>query len=61
MDEATPETSGATSLMCPSRLETFSDGVFAIAATLLVLDVRVGVGDLGVHCGRYGPAMPPMP
>ena len=33
--------------MSPSRLETFSDGVFAIAATLLVLDVRVGVGDLG--------------
>ena len=37
--------------MSPSRLETFADGVFAIAATLLILnvDTRVGeeVADLG--------------
>jgi uncharacterized membrane protein len=29
------------------RLETFSDGVFAIAATLLILDVRVSGAPLG--------------
>ena len=29
------------------RLEAFSDGVFAIAATLLVLEFSVGSGDLG--------------
>jgi len=29
-----------------SRLEAFSDGVFAIAATLLILDVRAGDGSL---------------
>jgi uncharacterized membrane protein len=32
------------------RLETFSDGVFAIAATLLILSVGVGVGSSqGAH------------
>jgi uncharacterized membrane protein len=35
----------------PARLETFADGVFAIAATLLILNVDAqvagGVGDLG--------------
>jgi TMEM175 potassium channel family protein len=30
-----------------SRLETFADGVFAIAATLLILDVRTTGSDLG--------------
>jgi uncharacterized membrane protein len=35
--------------MSSSRLETFSDGVFAIAATLLILDVRVGQGELGAR------------
>jgi TMEM175 potassium channel family protein len=30
-----------------ARLETFSDGVFAIAATLLILDVRVSGAPLG--------------
>jgi uncharacterized membrane protein len=30
-----------------SRLETFSDGIFAIAATLLILDVHAGTGALG--------------
>ena len=36
-----------TPAMSASRLETFSDGVFAIAATLLILDVRAGPGNLG--------------
>ena len=31
--------------MTPSRLETFADGVFAIAATLLILNVDNQVGD----------------
>jgi uncharacterized membrane protein len=43
-----PVTSGVPAAMSASRLETFSDGVFAIAATLLILDVRAtGGGDLG--------------
>ena len=43
-----PDASGVPSVMSASRLETFSDGVFAIAATLLILDVRAaGAGDLG--------------
>ena len=34
--------------MNPSRLETFADGVFAIAATLLILNVDAQVaGDVG--------------
>ncbi|MGH9016787.1 MAG: TMEM175 family protein, partial [Acidimicrobiales bacterium] len=33
--------------MTTSRLETFSDGVFAIAATLLILNVRVDGSRLG--------------
>ena len=31
--------------MSPSRLETFADGVFAIAATLLILNVDAQVGE----------------
>jgi uncharacterized membrane protein len=32
-----------------ARLETFSDGVFAIAATLLILDVNIGPGASSAH------------
>jgi len=35
----------------PSRLETFADGVFAIAATLLILTVDGAVGDEGLGLG----------
>jgi uncharacterized membrane protein len=31
--------------MSPGRLETFADGVFAIAATLLILNVDTQVGE----------------
>jgi uncharacterized membrane protein len=42
--------------MSPSRVEAFSDGVFAIAATLLILDVHVGDGDLGAHLVHIWPS-----
>ena len=37
--------------MSPSRLETFADGVFAIAATLLILTVDGAVGGEGIDLG----------
>ena len=37
--------------MSPARLETFADGVFAIAATLLILTVDGAVGGEGVDLG----------
>ena len=47
---STSETPAApSSTISSSRLETFSDGVFAIAATLLILDVRAGPGELGAR------------
>jgi uncharacterized membrane protein len=36
----------------PSRLETFADGVFAIAATLLILNVDAQVGTGSGHIGH---------
>ena len=39
-----------------ARLETFSDGVFAIAATLLILDVRVGGTHLGAELRHIWPS-----
>ena len=44
--------------MSTGRLETFADGVFAIAATLLILNVDTRVGereaDLGRNCSTSG-------
>ena len=37
--------------MSPARLETFADGVFAIAATLLILTVDGAVGGEGIDLG----------
>ena len=37
--------------MSPARLETFADGVFAIAATLLILSVDGQAGGHGVDLG----------
>jgi uncharacterized membrane protein len=39
-----------------SRLEAFSDGVFAIAATLLILNVQAGGSHLAQELGRIWPS-----
>ena len=39
-----------------TRVEAFSDGVFAIAATLLILDVRVGDGHLAGELRHIWPS-----
>lgn len=38
----------------PARVEAFSDGVFAIAITLLILEIRVPHGDHGLWAGLIG-------
>src|SRR5438876_11104176 len=35
----------------PSRVEAFSDGVFAIAITLVILEIRAPHGDHGLWAG----------
>src|SRR6266436_1697982 len=42
--------------MRTARLEAFSDGVFAIAATLLILNVSVGQGRLGDELLKIWPS-----
>jgi uncharacterized membrane protein len=53
---STSESPPVTTTMSSSRLEAFSDGVFAIAATLLILDVRVAPGDLGARLVHNWPS-----
>jgi uncharacterized membrane protein len=53
---STSKSPAVTSMMSTSRLEAFSDGVFAIAATLLILDVRVAPGDLGARLVHNWPS-----
>jgi uncharacterized membrane protein len=40
MSMSSPAATNRTNVMTTARLETFADGVFAIAATLLILDVK---------------------
>lgn len=42
--------------MSTARLETFADGVFAIAATLLILDVHTSGSNLGHDLVRIWPS-----
>ena len=48
---------GSSAVSETSRVEAFSDGIFAIAITLLVLNIRVPVPDLTGHGSTLLPAL----
>src|SRR6266581_5718453 len=51
-----PARAGKVRAMGTSRLETFADGVLAIAATLLILDVSVSRSPLSTQLARAWPS-----